>query len=88
MLTASDADVIREIFWESLEGSPLNLQKLRDRMLIEQEFQRLGLDSLDLVEFFLRVQERFKIAIRQEDYAELVSIDAVVQYVRSSRAAS
>jgi acyl carrier protein len=44
--------------------------------------------GLDLVEFFLRVQERFKISIRQEDYAELKSIDAVASYINSLRAAS
>jgi acyl carrier protein len=41
------------------------------------------LDSLDLVEFVARIEQKFKIMIPDEDLAQLVSLAATEQYIRS-----
>ena len=41
------------------------------------------LDSLDLVEFVARIEQKFKIMIPDEDLPQLVSLAATEQYIRA-----
>lgn len=41
------------------------------------------LDSLDLVEFVARIEQKFKIMIPDEDLPQLVSLVATEQYIRA-----
>ena len=41
------------------------------------------LDSLDLVEFVARIEQRFKIIIPDEDLPQFVSLAASEQYIRA-----
>lgn len=70
-----------DIFWKSLDGGEHDLDALKERMKAEDAFDDVGLDSLDVTDFFLRLQDHFKITIPSDDYAGLGSIDNVRQYV-------
>jgi acyl carrier protein len=74
-------DDIQELLWHAVAGSRLDLDRLRNQLTPQSQFQDEGIDSLDLVEFFVRIQDRYKIAIPQEEYAELTTLDAVRSYV-------
>jgi len=80
--TPSETQQISEILWQSLEGEEVNLAELKTRLTEDSSFGDFGLDSLALVEFFLRLQSHFKISIRQEDYPHLTSLEAVQRYVQ------
>jgi|GEM_PF-1172300 len=72
---------IKGLLFRAMQGSVTDVGHLRSALTAESRFQDAGIDSLDLVEFFVRLQERYKIAIPQEEYADLTSLDAVQRYV-------
>jgi acyl carrier protein len=74
-------DTIMAILWQSLEGSDHDLEKLKQKLEIDSQFEDFGFDSLEMVDFLLRIEDHFNIAIPQEDYANLVSIAAVQTYI-------
>ncbi len=45
--------------------------------------QDWGLDSQDLVEYFARIEQHFMIAVPDEDLEQMVSIQAVLNYLLS-----
>ena len=49
-----------------------------DTPLIEQ-----GMDSLDIVNVFLLIQEKFDIEIPDDDYIQLETIDKIVEYINT-----
>lgn len=72
-----------DVLWDSLAGSSYDLDALRsqarpDSQLIED----LGLDSLDLIEFYLRLGDRFDITVGEDDYPVLTSIEAIVAFLK------
>ena len=75
-------NTIIEILWQSLEGGDYDLEELKQKLEIDSQFEDLGFDSLDMVDFLLRLEDHFKIAIPQEDYPNMVSISAVQTYIR------
>lgn len=46
----------------------------------------LGLDSLDLLEFYLRLDEKFSVSLSEDDYSELTSVQTVVAFLESRAA--
>ena len=48
-------------------------------------FETLGLDSLDIIEIVMELEEQFSIEIDDEDAEKLSGIDEVVEYVHSRR---
>ena len=48
-------------------------------------FETLGLDSLDIIEIVMELEEQFGIEIDDEDAEKLSSIDEVAEYVHSRR---
>lgn len=77
----STEKMIEELMWQSLEGGNYNVEALKKQVTADSRFDELGLDSLDAVDFFLRVQDHFKIKMREEDYAKLGTIKEVQAYV-------
>jgi acyl carrier protein len=69
--------VIEGIFWESLEGGTVDTDALKKRLRVDSDFRDLGIDSLDLVDFVVRVQGHFKITISQEEFPGLMSLEAM-----------
>jgi acyl carrier protein len=43
----------------------------------------LGFDSLEIIEFYLAIEEHFSINIPDEDRLKLLTVDDVVNYVTS-----
>jgi acyl carrier protein len=72
-----------EILHQSLEGGDYDLDALQRQLQSGAGFEEAGLDSLDMTEFFLRLQDQFKIAIRREDYPELTSIGRVEDFLKA-----
>lgn len=40
-----------------------------------------GLDSLDMMNLFMHIEERFNISISDENYKKLLSVDEIVDYL-------
>jgi acyl carrier protein len=83
-----EREAVWEVLWESLDGSVRDLAALKvsareDALFIEE----MGLDSLDLLEFYLRLDEKFGVRLTEEDYPELTSIKTVVSLLKSRAAA-
>jgi acyl carrier protein len=72
-----------EILHQSLEGSDYDLEVLERQLQSGADFEEAGLDSLELTEFFLRLQDHFKIAIRREEYPGLTSIGRVEDFLKT-----
>lgn len=47
--------------------------------------QELDIDSMDFLNFLIRLHERFAIEIPEEDYPRLATVDGCVAYIRSKR---
>jgi acyl carrier protein len=45
--------------------------------------QQVDLDSMDWLNFLLSLHERFGVSIPESDYAQLVSLDNVVDYLHA-----
>jgi acyl carrier protein len=78
-------DTIMEILWQSLEGGDHNIEELKQKLEVDSQFEDFGFDSLDMVDFLLRLEEHFNITIPQEDYANLGSIAAVQAYISAQQ---
>lgn len=76
-------NTIIEILLQSLEGGGYDLEELKQKLDVDSQFEDLGFDSLDIVDFLLRLEDHFNITIPQEDYANIVSISAVQAYIRN-----
>jgi acyl carrier protein len=80
-------DTVWQLLWESLDGSVCNLAALKASAREESRFtEDMGLDSLDLLEFFLRLDENFGVSLSEDDYSELTSVQTVVAFLESRAA--
>jgi len=71
-----------DILWTSLAGSNYDLDALKSRAHADSRLaEDLGLDSLDLLEFYLRLGDGFAITVTEDDYANLTSVEAIVAFV-------
>ena len=61
------------------------LKKDKDTIIKAQTFQDLGVDSLDMVEMVMKLEEQFNIEINDEDAEKLTSIDQIVDYIHALR---
>jgi acyl carrier protein len=76
---------VTEILWQSLAGGRYDIEELKDKVRPDSRFDELGLDSLDVVDFFLRLQDHYHVRMREQDYTDLVSLDAVQKYINEKR---
>jgi len=49
----------------------------------DQTFANLGLDSLDMVEIFLKIEDEFDIEIGDDDSDKIRTISSLVQYLEN-----
>ena len=49
----------------------------------DQTFANLGLDSLDMVEIFLQIEDEFDIEIGDDDADKIRTISSLVQYLEN-----
>ncbi len=68
---------IKEIIAEAEVLGDANEMK-NDIALSEQ-----GIDSLDVVNVYLLIEEKFDVQIPDEDLAQVTTIDAIVEYVNN-----
>jgi acyl carrier protein len=73
---------IFDILWSSLKGGNYDLDAMKRTM---NRDTNLGdtLDSLDVIDFVLRLEHHYKVRIPQADYPGLSSIAAIEGYVRT-----
>ncbi|TCS41941.1 acyl carrier protein [Reinekea marinisedimentorum] len=66
-----------EIVHQSKEGDVLlNTVTLDDNLA-----QKFDLDSLDMIEVFLRIQDEFGVEIDEDDYEKLMSLNDILAYI-------
>ena len=53
----------------------------RERVTPEAQLSALGVDSLDLLELMFKIEDRYKLAIRDDIPTDLVTVDDIVKYV-------
>ena len=90
MLDANDKlSAVREVLWESLEGGNYDLEAMKKVVHDDAHFVReLGIDSLDLIEFYLRIEDLFKVKLSEDDYGNLASISAIGAFLENRNATS
>lgn len=70
-----DAKIIKEIINES--GTRVDVEKLENQIPLRDQ----NIDSLDLFNILLLVEEKFKIKIPNEDMDLLVDIESIIKYL-------
>jgi len=78
---------LTDILRQSLAGTRYDVSRL-EKLTANSHFENFGFDSLDMVEFFLRVQDEYSFTIKREDFSRLVSMGAVQNYIEQSLAHS
>lgn len=60
------------------------IDTITDMSSIENDtlFEEIGLDSLDRMNFFLDIEERFGIQIKDDDFQRLNSIDGIITFLK------
>ncbi len=53
----------------------------REQLVPEAELAALGVDSLDLLELMFKIEDRYKLSIRDDVPTDLVTITDVVVYI-------
>ncbi|HKC63626.1 MAG TPA: phosphopantetheine-binding protein [Pyrinomonadaceae bacterium] len=84
-MLASDEErmAVRNILIETLNGGSYDIASLKEQLKDDSHFiKEIGIDSLDLLEFVLRLEEHFKMQIHDDDYASLTSIQAVAEFLK------
>jgi acyl carrier protein len=82
--TADDPSVVWNLLWKSLGEGSYDLDGLRAQATEASHFvEDLHIDSLDLVEFYLRVQDHFHVDFAGDDYPKLTSVAALMAALRA-----
>lgn len=84
----SDSRVVREILLWALENGNYNLGSSGENLRNDAHFSsEIGIQSLDLLEFFLRLEDQFDIEIHARDYNLLTSVQAVTEFLKGGKVA-
>jgi acyl carrier protein len=84
----SDSRVVREILLWALENGNYNLGLSGENLRNDSHFSsEIGIQSLDLLEFFLRLEDQFDIEIHARDYNLLTSVQAVTEFLKGGKVA-
>ena len=84
LASQSETTEIWKILLESLSAERYDLDSLKDQVTEDSDFATdLSIDSLDLLEFFLRLEDHFNVSIPQEEYATLSSVKAINLFLKS-----
>ena len=78
-----DAHMVWDLLWRSLNGGNYDIESLRTRVRDDSSFvEEMGIDSLDLVEFYLRLEEHFNVKLDADDYPGLTSVQAITTFLQ------
>ena len=84
----SDSRVVREILLWALENGDYNLGSAGENLRDDSHFSsEIGIKSLDLLEFFVRLEDQFDVEIHARDYNSLTSVQAVTEFLKSEKVA-
>lgn len=76
-------DELFDILCACLDGEGYDLAAIRADMKPQDKLADFQIDSLDIVEFYVRIQERYGLKIAQDDFPSLSSIAAIEKYLES-----
>jgi len=82
----TESSPIAEILWESLKGGDYDIPTLKQTVRDDSRLEDIGLDSLDITDFFIRVEDQYNISIQREDYPQLATLRAIELYVKDKTA--
>jgi acyl carrier protein len=75
-----NTQLVWEVLWKSLAGGNYDVEALRARARDDSDLVTdMGIDSLDLVEFFLRLEEHTDAKLDADDYSDLTSVRAIAE---------
>jgi acyl carrier protein len=75
-----NTQVVWDILWNSLTGGNYDVEALRAHARDDSDFVAdMGIDSLDLVEFFLRLEEHSSVKLDADEYQNLTSVAAIAK---------
>ena len=87
--TDNDSRLVREILLGALEDEHYKIAPSEETLRNDSHFtEEIGIYSLDLLEFFLRIEDQFEIQIHDDDYGSLTSVCAVIQFLKGKQAAA
>ena len=87
MQPGGETRAVWDALWTSLDGSRYDVQSLKTTARENSHFvDDLGLDSLDLLEFYLRLDERFNVNLTEDDYPKLTTVEATTAYLKAKAA--
>ena len=73
------------MFWDVLEGNDYEVEQIKKDLDASDDLvKRFSIDSLDMVEFYVRIQDEFGVKIPQDDYLKLNSIADIDAYLSNS----
>lgn len=72
---------ILEFLWQSLRGGDYDLEEMKRKVRSDSRFEDLGIDSLDMTDFFIRIEERYQVKILQEEYPALASVGLLREFL-------
>jgi acyl carrier protein len=79
----NETRAVWEALWTSLDGSRYDVQSMKANARDNSHFvEDMGLDSLDLLEFYLRLDEQFNVNLTEDDYPKLTSVEATTAYLK------
>jgi acyl carrier protein len=82
--TDNASKLVREILHGVLESENYNLATSGENLGNRSHFtEEIGINSLDLLEFFLRIEDQFEIQIHDDDAGSLTSVYAVIQFLKT-----
>ena len=82
MTDDSTREQVLTALWECLEGGSYDATTIRASLSDESRLVAdIGLDSLDLSEFYMRIEELFEIEIAEADYVKLTSIGEIISFL-------
>jgi acyl carrier protein len=73
---------LMELLWEVLEGCDYDVEAIKRELKVDDDPTKIYMiDSLDMVEYYVRIQEHFGIVIAQDDYMQLDTIAHIEGYL-------
>jgi acyl carrier protein len=83
----ANSSAVWEVLWASLDAGRYDIDGLKARAGDDWHLaDDIGMDSLDVLEFYLRLDEKFEVSLTEEDYSDLTSVAAVVAFLRRKAA--
>jgi acyl carrier protein len=75
--TAVSREHVLETIREELKGFEVDPESVK----VETSYDVLGLDSLDLVELSVKIEDAYSIDLEEEDLKEVTTIDSIIDIV-------